>query len=1229
MRLFAAAVGRVSTPPLRTILFALLVLPLLVSSASARRQDTAALPPPMVEGRATWDDRFLYFAFVVDDSDILGTNTKPMSHSEQDDSIGVYLSTGKEKPGAPDATTYAMIVSAAGGFSFLTGDPQKKAFVEHPLFTIKYGVAVRGTLNRSDDRDKSFTVTIAIPFDAIGVDPKTLKPGAEFGFDVVARQRGGGMISLAEDVKAEADVAAPAKWKRLVLLGPEAADPAKVDAAKYPGAVVAASVAAKAKPPLIDGAFRPEDWPPTSRITFRSPDVARTSPAVVPAPLPGDEADATAPVLRTDIPLTSIGKRVLARYLLAYQADTHKAANPSRGIFGPDGTLLLRDQPATGIGPWFSTDRVSWHRSQLTDMRRAGVDVALVETAGPEGDTGLLDEKSLIVLLSALRGMTADGVPAPDIAPCLDTAMLVPSRGPKLDLATEAGRDTLYEAIRHWFAHVPPEYRLRVSLPSATANGRAVSAYPVFLSDGNAVANASDGAWVDDMRRRFAADFGAKTAGTTLLFVGGSGFDSAPGIAAAVPMTKAGIGKGALPIAVVQPGIDSADALTPRRDGAVYQAGWEAAYEAKAGWVLIDSWNDWTRGTEVAASRQYGFRYVESTRILSIASHGLTPRAVEWMDNDVPRRVRPGQVVTANVAVRNVGSTVLRGTDGISIAYRWRQGDKIVAQAPLRLPLSTPLLPTQTVRLPVGIVTARPVDNGKLEPLPPGDYTLEIDFTAAAPGGSPVFFSDPEGGAVGAPLRVNVTVAADTPDSVEFGGTTTPTMLVGGATYPVRVRLRWMGSEPLTPDAASLVYQILTEDGKTTVTTGTAPLIQALQPGQWETVPVAFRAGDASGPLPPACPEVRRTPTDALGGYRIRWLLTRKESVAAVPGEYVEQAAVYPSSAMAQVVPTSSAAQTVEAGALITINVQVTNRGPAPWPKGTFRVGCHWFFSDGLEADWKPQLTTQITRDVAPSETVTVPVIVRTPDREGVFIAAFDVTPAPETYLSSGPVSPPNDLGLLPMYVRGGRLRFIDLSKLFSITATAWETKPGSGNFDGEGTAFPAESFPPDNVGIAAFFADRPDLKKNPPPYPSGYYAEGQSAARQVSFRFGGGTTAEARDAVTCQAQVISVPPGHYTGLHVAVAATGGQDRLLEMMLRYKDGSPVRVAPTAADWLRPPGVAEAVAIRTNRKRTKDADLAATCTVRHVILPLEVTKELIAITLPKDEKIKIFAITLEK
>jgi len=49
------------------------------------------------------------------------------------------------------------------------------------------------------------------------------------------------------------------------------------------------------------------------------------------------------------------------------------------GEAGPNGSVGLVHHPMEGIGPWFSYDRADWHRRQLIDVRRAGIDVILPE----------------------------------------------------------------------------------------------------------------------------------------------------------------------------------------------------------------------------------------------------------------------------------------------------------------------------------------------------------------------------------------------------------------------------------------------------------------------------------------------------------------------------------------------------------------------------------------------------------------------------------------------------------------------------------------------------------------------------------------------------------------------------------------------------------------------------------------------------------------------------------
>ena len=273
---------------------------------------------------------------------------------------------------------------------------------------------LQGTLNRSDDRDKGYTVTMAGPLAALGLDPKAAKPGAELAFVAVARRRPsgddkGGLTASADAVKTEADVAAPAKWGKIVL----AAEAGKTATPPTPRTLVAAHVPASGKPPLIDGIFRPVVWPEVSRFAFAAPDIPKPEIKVVPTVAPGAITDTVAPTLNLNAPLVGVEPRLFARYLIGYQADPRRSGSPVRGLFLADGTLAFAEQPASGIGPWFSNDRTAWHKSQFADMRQAGVDAALVQVVGPETEIGALEEKALLVMVSALREMAFEGTPRP------------------------------------------------------------------------------------------------------------------------------------------------------------------------------------------------------------------------------------------------------------------------------------------------------------------------------------------------------------------------------------------------------------------------------------------------------------------------------------------------------------------------------------------------------------------------------------------------------------------------------------------------------------------------------------------------------------------------------------------------------------------------------------------------------------------------------------------------
>nr|CAA9218197.1 CBM9 [uncultured Armatimonadetes bacterium] len=1194
----------------RSLLFCLAVF----GGVAAPGRGAAAQPaaaesrPGQVTGRAAWDENFVYFAFQVEDPSLAGTNTTPLSRPQEDDSVAVYLQVGEARPGAPNANTHAMIVSAAGGFVFLTG--KDGALNPRTLFSIKYAVTLQGTLNRDGDRDQRYTVEMAIPWAAI--TPEGFKPeaGTTLGYNVVVRSRGGALTSLAEGVATEADVANPSKWTRLAL---------GALAAVAPGGGVRLATRAGERPPLINGVLSADEWAEGGRYAFVSPERVPANIAPPSVPTPPTTAQVKLPPLPVGQPL-GVERLLMARYVLGFQADPRRPT-PFRGVRTREGRFLLTDQPANGAGPWFSADRPEWHARQLAEMRRVGIDVALTEVGGPDADVSFADEKALLVLVSALRQLAVEGVPTPQVALYLDTRGLVPAGAAKPDLGGDAGRGLLYRAVRRWFQIVPPEFRARVQLP-ARAGG--LPAYPVFLSAASGLDGAGGGDWGEDLRRRFAADFGSDA---TILPVGGSDFSpGTAGIGAYVPLSKGGKGGGAVATFVVRPGYDDGAApggrqgtLTPRRNGATYAESWEAALAAKATWIIVDSWNDFQHGTELAASRQYGTRYADQTRIFALQFNGLQNRDIKWLAQNAPRRMRPGQVASVEVLLQNAGAATLRGADGTALSYRWLRGGKVVAEGPVRVPLASTLYPTQVGRVIVGLAAARPGEGAQLVPLEPGEYVARIDMTQIGEDKKPVWFG--ENGDT--PLEIPVTIAADAPEDVSFQATTTLPLMQTGETYPVSVRLRWMGEETLSAEGARLTYQIFGRDAAEPLTSESVPIGQPLTPGQWVTVRVPLRLVDVGGSaLAASFPEAQG------GGLRLRWLLTRTQSTDPINGIYAERIALYPEDYEARVLPPAKVPESLDAGALVPMEITVVNRGTQKWSKDEMQVGYHWYFPDGVEAQWRSGVVTRIDREVEPGKSVKVSVPVRAPERDGAYVVAFDVTRGGDTWLSTLPVSRGGDLGLAYLRVTGGRLEFVDLEKLYDTDAVASENKPGDGNLDGKGATLPGESFPPDQFGVTASAGAFKRKNVPPPAYPSGYYADVSPTARLISFRYGPQTDG-ANNVVACKGQVVTVPRGRYTGLHLAVAATGGGDKPMPVVLRYKDNTTETVTRVAADWNRAPTNKEALAVVAHRKRTRDGDVGAACAVRHVIIPVSVGKELVSVTLPQDPVVKVFAVTLER
>ena len=158
---------------------------------------------------------------------------------------------------------------------------------------------------------------------------------------------------------------------------------------------------------------------------------------------------------------------IMGIYRLDYNGDSRKA--PGQNVWNAQGGTLLADQPMNGAGPWFSGLRPQWHRQQLSDMRRAGIEVALLRT---RPDDALLP-RELDAFITALKDMKAAGMDYPLVG--VDAT----AGQPDLDLI---------------YAHIPAEFRALSEIPGAGKAG--VLVYDLSLgtdakktlADGTAVA---------------------------------------------------------------------------------------------------------------------------------------------------------------------------------------------------------------------------------------------------------------------------------------------------------------------------------------------------------------------------------------------------------------------------------------------------------------------------------------------------------------------------------------------------------------------------------------------------------------------------------------------------------------------------------------------------------------------------------------------------------------------
>ncbi|MCC6442503.1 MAG: hypothetical protein IT210_03485 [Armatimonadetes bacterium] len=902
-------------------------------------------------------------------------------------------------------------------------------------------------------------------------------------------------------------------------------------------------------------------------------------------------------------------KLLLAHYYYWFQGDIRKDV-PFARVRAGDGTSLLTDKPMGGTGPWFSYDFTQWHREQIRDARRAGIDVLLPVYRGASQDRATYALKGLDVLVQALKETKAEQKDYPLVGMSFDTSSLAED-GSRPDLARPEGQREFYSHIRAFFTRIPPEFRAQVILP-----GQAVPACVVVLR------GASDFAAVSEEAFRYAERQFKEEFGKTLAWVGGSDF-KAKGVALDGycdfgPWQAARFdGSGRIAVAALSPGYNdstqpaSLSPPRPRAGGTAYKADWSQALIQKPDWVIIESFNGYHDGSEVAPTRQYGLTYLDLTRLGSLSLHNPIPYQAKFARHTAPEVIAPRSVCLVDFTIRNVGAKLWRSLEGTALSYRWfKDGQPFEAPA-ASVPVPRVVQPGQSIDMSLGIATLQ-ADGS---PMPEGRYELRVDMAQGAGN----WFS--LSGSV--PLSLPVTVGKPPQEmAATVLSSALPTMMKQGSLVKTEVRVRNDGSRTwrLT-DGVALGYRWV----RTGILNGEAPAVvdpeggrQAVAgdvaPGEVARFEVLAQAADHMGaPLPV---------WSAKGPwvYQIQWdLYDGKQWLNSGKSLYTESVEVLREDIGAFFLQ-SSAPKTMLAGSSHSLKAFLQNRGSERWTPEATKITYHWYYLDGIEAFWPGSLAS-IPFPTGPEQLTNAAVELKAPPGPGEYLLVWDVQHN-GVWASSSANSRGTALLVVPVLINGGPQQFVDLSAVYDTDGISSTANLEDGSFDGAGNSLPAELMPPEvpMVGMEGKW------------YPSGYWGpvdrSGWDSCRLIQFSYPPKTDG-VKNVVTCRGQGGTAPKGYYYRAHILGAAIA-PNAVGDFTFEYETGNAVAVRMAMSQWNEPPQYGERIGFTVPYRHTaKGIDMKSPATLFHYVLPIVQDRPLTAIRLPDNPHMKIVAITLER